>query len=168
MACHPRVTLGSAMSSRPMTAAKRSCSTWSGHPLGRPEWDLVHTAIKWTSFGMISEQQYAEFCAVYGHDVMAWEGFELLRDIREFRMTTMAVQVGAWTRCGRPKRCTGWRVFVVNRDRGRGRGGNHSANALWFLSDSIIKTSSIGGRGGARSKAGCSRQARSAGAAFMA
>ncbi|MFB7718201.1 phosphotransferase enzyme family protein [Nocardia sp. NPDC056100] len=60
--------------------------------IGPPEWDLVHTAIKRTSFGWITDAQYAVFCEVYGHDVTSWEGFELLRDIREFRMTTMAVQ----------------------------------------------------------------------------
>lgn len=63
--------------------------------IGPPEWDLVHTAIKWTSFGWITAEQYAEFCQVYGHDVTGWSGFELLRDIREFRMTTMAVQAAA-------------------------------------------------------------------------
>lgn len=63
--------------------------------IGPPEWDLVHTAIKWSSFGWITEEQYAEFAKVYGHDVTSWAGFELLRDIREFRMTTMAVQVGS-------------------------------------------------------------------------
>ncbi|WP_019930553.1 phosphotransferase family protein [Nocardia sp. BMG111209] len=62
---------------------------------GPPEWDLVHTAIKWRSFGWITEEQYAEFCEVYGHDVTTWAGFELLRDIREFRMTTMAVQAAS-------------------------------------------------------------------------
>ncbi|MFJ1457471.1 phosphotransferase family protein [Nocardia sp. N2S4-5] len=60
--------------------------------LGPPEWDLVHTAIKRSSFGWISANQYREFCDAYGYDVMEWEGFGLLRDIREFRMTTMAVQ----------------------------------------------------------------------------
>jgi aminoglycoside phosphotransferase (APT) family kinase protein len=63
--------------------------------MGPPEWDLVHTAIKHSSFGWITAEQYAEFCDVYGHDVTAWEGFELLRDIREFRMTTMAVQAAS-------------------------------------------------------------------------
>ncbi|MGV9675453.1 phosphotransferase enzyme family protein [Nocardia sp. NPDC003482] len=63
--------------------------------IGPPEWDLVHTAIKWSSFGWISAKQYSEFCDVYGYDVTAWEGFELLRDIREFRMTTMAVQTAS-------------------------------------------------------------------------
>ncbi|WP_280443385.1 phosphotransferase family protein [Nocardia brasiliensis] len=59
---------------------------------GPPEWDLVHTAIKCSSFGWISPAEYESFCAVYGHDVSAWSGFELLRDIREFRMTCMAAQ----------------------------------------------------------------------------
>ncbi|MGW0056497.1 phosphotransferase [Nocardia nova] len=63
--------------------------------IGPPEWDLVHTAIKWSSFGWISAKQYGEFCDVYGYDVTTWEGFELFRDIREFRMATMAVQVAA-------------------------------------------------------------------------
>lgn len=62
--------------------------------VGPPEWDLVHTAIKWTSFGWISAKQYGEFCDMYGYDVTGWEGFELLRDIREFRMTTIAIQAG--------------------------------------------------------------------------
>ncbi|MFI9504775.1 phosphotransferase family protein [Nocardia sp. NPDC052566] len=63
--------------------------------VGPPEWDLVHTAIKWGSFNWITEAQYVEFCEVYGHDVTRWAGFELLRDIREFRMTTMAVQAAS-------------------------------------------------------------------------
>ncbi|MGW4842769.1 phosphotransferase [Nocardia brasiliensis] len=63
--------------------------------IGPPEWDLVHTAIKHSSFGWITKKQYAEFCDVYGHDVTNWDGFMLLRDIREFRMTTMAVQVAS-------------------------------------------------------------------------
>lgn len=75
--------------------------------VGPPEWDLVHTAIKKTSFGWISAKQYAEFCDVYGYDVTAWEGFELLRDIRELRMTTMAMQTAA----SDPK----WRVRASHR-----------------------------------------------------
>jgi aminoglycoside phosphotransferase (APT) family kinase protein len=63
--------------------------------IGPPEWDLVHTAIKWLSFGWISQEEYAEFCDVYGHDVTTWAGFDLLRDIRELRMTTMALQTAA-------------------------------------------------------------------------
>ncbi len=55
----------------------------------------MHTAIKWRSFWWITEEQYDEFCSVYGHDVTEWAGFELLRDIREFHMTTMAVHTAS-------------------------------------------------------------------------
>ena len=58
---------------------------------GPPEWDLVHSAIKFTSFGW-AEGQYEEFVAAYDYDVTAYEGFETLRDIRELRMTTFALQ----------------------------------------------------------------------------
>lgn len=63
--------------------------------IGPPEWDLVHTAIKRSSFGWIGDDEYRAFAEEYGHDVTQWDGFELLRDIREFRMTCMAVQVAA-------------------------------------------------------------------------
>jgi thiamine kinase-like enzyme len=60
--------------------------------LGPPEWDLVHAAIKHHSFAWGDVSEYQGFCEAYGHDVTSWSGFELLRDIREFRMTCMAVQ----------------------------------------------------------------------------
>jgi aminoglycoside phosphotransferase (APT) family kinase protein len=59
--------------------------------LGPPEWDLVHSAIKFTSFGW-AEGQYEEFVAAYGYDVTTYQGFRALRDIRELRMTTFALQ----------------------------------------------------------------------------
>lgn len=63
--------------------------------MGPPEWDLVHTAIKYSSFAWITAEQYGEFCDIYGHDVAEWGGFGLLRDIREFRMTCMAIQIAS-------------------------------------------------------------------------
>jgi aminoglycoside phosphotransferase len=63
--------------------------------IGPPEWDLVHTAIKRSSFGWIGDDEYHAFSEEYGHDVTQWAGFELFRDIREFRMTCMAVQAAA-------------------------------------------------------------------------
>jgi aminoglycoside phosphotransferase (APT) family kinase protein len=60
--------------------------------LGPPEWDLVSTAIKQTSFGWLSSRDYREFCHLYGCDVTDSEHFELLRDLRELRMTTYALQ----------------------------------------------------------------------------
>ncbi|MFD4441944.1 phosphotransferase enzyme family protein [Nocardia sp. NPDC058519] len=60
--------------------------------IGPPEWDLTSTAIKHSSFGWIPEQRYESFWRAYGYDVTTWPGFALLRDIRELRMTCMAVQ----------------------------------------------------------------------------
>ncbi|WP_446222585.1 phosphotransferase family protein [Nocardia sp. IBHARD005] len=60
--------------------------------IGPPEWDLTSTAIKHTSFGWITERQYESFWRAYGYDVTTWSGFTLVRDIREFRMTSIAVQ----------------------------------------------------------------------------
>lgn len=61
---------------------------------GPPEWDLVSMAVKYATLGGISEEQYAAFVETYGHDVMAWEGYRVLRDIRELRLVTMAAQIG--------------------------------------------------------------------------
>lgn len=63
--------------------------------IGLPQWDLVSTAIKHSSFGFLTAEQYEEFCVAYGADVTGWHGFDVLRDIRELRMTTMAAQLAA-------------------------------------------------------------------------
>ncbi|MEU2254441.1 aminoglycoside phosphotransferase family protein [Nocardia xishanensis] len=63
--------------------------------IGPPEWDLTSNGIKHSSFSWISRERYAAFCDAYGHDVTNWSGFALLRDIREMRMTCMAVQVAS-------------------------------------------------------------------------
>ncbi|GAA3852321.1 aminoglycoside phosphotransferase family protein [Saccharothrix violaceirubra] len=60
--------------------------------VGPPEWDLVSTAIKHTSFGWVTAADYHDFCRRYGHDVTTWAGFSLLRDIRELRMTCYLAQ----------------------------------------------------------------------------
>ncbi|MFD9701350.1 phosphotransferase family protein [Lentzea sp. NPDC059081] len=63
--------------------------------IGPPEWDLVSTTIKHTSFGWITSSDYQDFCRRYGHDVTTWPGFPLLRDIRELRMTCYVAQRAA-------------------------------------------------------------------------
>jgi aminoglycoside phosphotransferase len=60
--------------------------------VGPPEWDLVSTAIKVSSFGWATDLEYQQFVSIYGSDVTAWTGFELLRDIRELRMATYLLQ----------------------------------------------------------------------------
>jgi aminoglycoside phosphotransferase len=61
--------------------------------LGPPEWDLVSTAVTYVTTAKIDAKEWAVYCETYGYDVTVWEGFEVLRDIRELRQTTMAVQV---------------------------------------------------------------------------
>ncbi|MFI1584734.1 aminoglycoside phosphotransferase family protein [Embleya sp. NPDC020630] len=63
--------------------------------VGPPEWDLVSTAIKHTSFGKLSAEEYGAFVAVYGVDVTGWDGYALLRDIRELRMTSYVIQLAS-------------------------------------------------------------------------
>ncbi|WP_039800034.1 phosphotransferase [Nocardia araoensis] len=63
--------------------------------IGPPEWDLVHTAIDCWTAKKITASEYAEFCAGYGRDVMRWDGFYLLRDIQEFRMTLQSLRAAA-------------------------------------------------------------------------
>ncbi|MGH4012019.1 MAG: phosphotransferase enzyme family protein [Pseudonocardiaceae bacterium] len=69
--------------------------------IGPPEWDLVSTAIKHTSLAWVSTQDYQDFCRHYGHDVTTWHGFELLRDIRELRMTCYLAQHATEQPCAR-------------------------------------------------------------------
>jgi aminoglycoside phosphotransferase (APT) family kinase protein len=63
--------------------------------IGPPEWDLVSTALKMTTTGAVTKEEYAEFCTEYGMDVTQWEGYELLASARELRMTTYAAQHAA-------------------------------------------------------------------------
>lgn len=63
--------------------------------LGPPEWDLVSTAVKYVTFGQVTQAEYQQFCDVYGQDVTDWADFHLLRDIRELRVTCYAAQQAA-------------------------------------------------------------------------
>ncbi len=50
-------------------------------------------AVNYTTFGYVSAEEWTGFCKHYGRDVTAWAGFEVLRDIRELRKVTFAVQM---------------------------------------------------------------------------
>ncbi len=54
-----------------------------GFAWGPREWDLVLTAMYFERFGWHTAQEYREFVAGYGFDVMTWPGYPVLRDIRE-------------------------------------------------------------------------------------
>lgn len=84
--------------------------------LGPPEWDLVSTAVRTRTTGAATEDDYAEYCRLYGHDVTDWAGYDLLAQVRELRMATYAAQHAAHE----PR----WRVQAQHRvDCLRGRCG---------------------------------------------
>ncbi|MFJ3758580.1 aminoglycoside phosphotransferase family protein [Streptomyces sp. NPDC090080] len=57
-----------------------------------PEWDLMVTAVEHHSLGWQTDAQYADFVAAYGRDLYDWSGYETLRGIQEFGMTTWLMQ----------------------------------------------------------------------------
>jgi thiamine kinase-like enzyme len=58
---------------------------------GLREWDLLPSAIGVERYGR-PEHQYREFADTYGFDVRAWDGYPLLREVRELTMTTWIMQ----------------------------------------------------------------------------
>ncbi|MET7405497.1 aminoglycoside phosphotransferase family protein [Streptomyces parvulus] len=57
-----------------------------------PEWDLMVTAVEHHSLGWQSNEQYADFVSAYGRDLYDWPGYETLRGLQEFGMTTWLMQ----------------------------------------------------------------------------
>ncbi|MFB7114532.1 aminoglycoside phosphotransferase family protein [Streptomyces sp. NPDC056291] len=57
-----------------------------------PEWDLMVTAVEHHSLGWQSDEQYAAFVTAYGRDLYDWPGYETLRGLQEFGMTTWLMQ----------------------------------------------------------------------------
>ncbi|WP_436845551.1 phosphotransferase family protein [Streptomyces shenzhenensis] len=57
-----------------------------------PEWDLMVTAVEHHSLGWRTDEQYADFAAAYGRDLYDCHGYETLRGIQEFCMTTWIMQ----------------------------------------------------------------------------
>jgi aminoglycoside phosphotransferase (APT) family kinase protein len=84
--------------------------------IGPPEWDLINTTLRYTSFAWITADTYRDFCGRYGFDVTTWAGFELLRDIRELRMTCYTAQRAAEDSAARAE--AELRVRCLRGDRG--------------------------------------------------
>jgi aminoglycoside phosphotransferase (APT) family kinase protein len=63
-----------------------------GFAVGPREWDLVLTALYYERFGWHTRDEYLDFAAIYGFDVMQWPEYAVLRDIREFLMVTWLAQ----------------------------------------------------------------------------
>lgn len=60
--------------------------------IGPREWDLALTAIYYDSFGWHTRQEYETFVRTYGFDVMTWDGYAVMREVREFLMVTWIIQ----------------------------------------------------------------------------
>ena len=65
---------------------------WDGVAAGPREWDLVLTAMYFERFGWHTAQEYRDFVAGYGFDVMNWPGYPVLRNIRELIMVAWLAQ----------------------------------------------------------------------------
>ena len=63
-----------------------------GFATGPREWDLIQTAIFYDRFGWHTESEYRDFVTAYGHDVMQWSGYPVLRDVRELFMVSWLMQ----------------------------------------------------------------------------
>lgn len=57
-----------------------------------PEWDLMVTSVEHHSLGWQTEAQYADFVSAYGRDLYDWHGYDTVRGIQEFHMTTWLMQ----------------------------------------------------------------------------
>jgi len=63
---------------------------------GPPEWDLVAVALAYVTHGTHSRREWLDFCARYGDDVTGWNGFAVLRDIRELRKAVFGLPRQKW------------------------------------------------------------------------
>lgn len=62
---------------------------------GPREWDASVEAVRYRALGWVSDDEYAAYVKAYGFDPLEWEGFPVIRAIRELNMTTwLAQQLG--------------------------------------------------------------------------
>jgi Phosphotransferase enzyme family len=63
---------------------------------GPPEWDLVSVGLSSITLGTHPPGDWHEFCVHYGRDVTRWDGFNVLRDIREIRKALFGLPPEKW------------------------------------------------------------------------
>jgi len=66
-------------------------SDYDAVAVGPREWDLLPTAIGVDRYGF-PEENYRRFADTYGFDVRTWDGYPILRGVRELTMTTWIMQ----------------------------------------------------------------------------
>jgi len=65
---------------------------------GPREWDACVEAVRYQAMGWVSDADYAAYTDAYGFDPLDWDGFPVIRAIRELNMTTwLAQQLGQST-----------------------------------------------------------------------
>ncbi|MEU6572542.1 phosphotransferase [Streptomyces sp. NPDC046805] len=68
---------------------------WDSVVTGPAEWDLVTVEVHCRRFGY-GESHYRRFADAYGWDVTRWDGYRVLRDIRELRMIATNARKAAY------------------------------------------------------------------------
>jgi len=63
--------------------------------IGPREWDLIQTALFADRLGWHTAEEYRSFVEVYGYDIMKWDGYETLADMREVAMTAWLAKKAA-------------------------------------------------------------------------
>jgi Ser/Thr protein kinase RdoA (MazF antagonist) len=66
-----------------------------GFATGPREWDLIQTALYYDHYGWHTREEYETFARVYGYDIMRWEGYDVLANVREFIQVTWMIQKAA-------------------------------------------------------------------------
>ncbi|MEV6234918.1 aminoglycoside phosphotransferase family protein [Saccharopolyspora shandongensis] len=60
---------------------------------GPREWDACVEAVRYWAFGWVSPEDYRSYVDAYGFDPLDWDGFPVMRAIRELNMTTWLAQL---------------------------------------------------------------------------
>jgi aminoglycoside phosphotransferase len=60
--------------------------------IGPREWDLVLTAMFYRRFCWHTREEYDAFVTAYGDDILEWDGFDVLADVRELLMVAWLAQ----------------------------------------------------------------------------
>ena len=65
---------------------------------GPREWDACVEAVRYDAMGWIGDDEYVAYVDAYGFDPLTWDGYPVIRSVRELNMTTwLAQQVGQST-----------------------------------------------------------------------
>lgn len=86
--------------------------------VGPPEWDLTPLAVGVARFGE-PRRRYRQFVRHYGFDVTDWDGFRVLRRVRELKLTTSVLPILRSHPEVRPELHRRLRDFRLGRNRSR-------------------------------------------------